>query len=158
MRLSRYFLTQLTTIADVRAIFETNTFGPLEVTRAFAPILAANGGGAVINIASALSWLARGAAYSASKAALWSITDALRLELQGQGTQVVGAYLGYADTPMTTNVTAQKSDPADIVAAIYAGLAAGEPEVLADDTSRSVRAALSGPLADLYPEIAPATV
>jgi len=138
---------------DVRGLFETNVFGPLAVARAFAPVLAANGGGALIDIHSALSWLGRGGVYSATKAAFWSITNSLRLSLLDQGTQVVGAHLGYADTPMTANVTAPKADPVDIVAAIYDGLEAGEHEVLADETSRQVKGALSLPLSALYPEI-----
>ncbi len=140
-------------LGEVRALFETNVFGPLEIARAFAPVLARNGGGALIDIHSALSWLARGGVYSATKAAFWSVTNSLRLALAGQGTQVVGAHLGYADTPMTKDVTAPKEDPADIVAAIYDGLEAGEHEVLADETSRRVKGALSAPLNALYPEL-----
>ncbi len=141
-------------IDDIRALFETNVFGPIALIQAFAPALAANGGGAVVDIHSALSWLARGGAYSASKAAFWSVTNSLRLELRDQGTHVLGAHLGYTDTPMVAAVTAPKGDPAEVVAAIYDGLEAGEHEVLADDTSRSVRAALSAPLSALYPELA----
>jgi hypothetical protein len=55
---------------------------------------------------------------------------------------------------MTRNITADKADPADIVAAIYDGLEAGEHEVLADATSRRVKSALSSPLSALYPELA----
>ena len=141
-------------MAEVRALFETNLFGPLEIARAFAPVLARNGGGALIDIHSALSWLARGGVYSATKAAFWSVTNSLRLALIGQGTQVLGAHLGYADTPMTANVTAPKADPVDIVAAILDGLEAGEHEVLADETSRRVKSALSSSLSVLYPELA----
>jgi NAD(P)-dependent dehydrogenase (short-subunit alcohol dehydrogenase family) len=143
-----------TPLDEVRSLFETNVFAPLAVARAFAPVLAANGGGALIDIHSALSWLGRGGVYSATKAAFWSITNSLRLALLEQGTQVVGAHLGYTDTPMTRNVTAPKADPVDIVAAIYDGLEAGEHEVLADETSRQVKSALSLPLSALYPEIA----
>jgi NAD(P)-dependent dehydrogenase (short-subunit alcohol dehydrogenase family) len=139
---------------DVRRLFDTNVFGALQVAQTFAPVLAANGGGALVDVHSALSWLARGGAYAASKAAFWSLTNSLRLELQGQGTQVVGAHLGYTDTPFIANLDVEKADPADIVAAIYDGLEAGEHEVLADETSRSVRAALSQPLEALYPELA----
>jgi NAD(P)-dependent dehydrogenase (short-subunit alcohol dehydrogenase family) len=141
-------------IGDIRALFETNVFAPIALIQAFAPVLAANGGGAVVDIHSALSWLARGGAYSASKAAFWSVTNSLRIELRDQGTHVLGAHLGYTDTPMVAAVTAPKGDPADVVGAIYDGLEAGEHEVLADDTSRSVRAALSAPLSALYPELA----
>ena len=144
-----------TPIDGVRRLFDTNVFGALEVAQAFAPVLAANGGGALVDVHSVLSWLGRGGAYSATKAAFWSLTNTLRLELQAQGTQVVGAHLGYTDTPLTAWLTdVEKADPAVIVAAIYDGLEAGEHEVLADDVSRQVRAGLSQPLAALYPELA----
>jgi NAD(P)-dependent dehydrogenase (short-subunit alcohol dehydrogenase family) len=139
----------------VRAVYETNVFGPIAVAQAFAPVLAKNGGGALIGIHSALSWLARPGAYPSTKAALWSVTNTLRLELAGQKTQVVGAHLAYADTLMTAHRTnVDKADPRDIVAAIYDGLEAGEAEVLADDTSRRIKQNLSQPLTALYPELA----
>ena len=139
---------------DVRNLFETNVFGPLAVAQAFAPVLAANGGGALVDIHSALSWLARGGAYSASKAALWSLTNSLRLELAGQGTQVVGVHLGYTDTPMIAGLDVHKEDPADIVREVFNGLETGAHEVLADDTSRFVKDQLSQPLTVMYPELA----
>ncbi|MFI5613165.1 SDR family oxidoreductase [Amycolatopsis sp. NPDC051903] len=141
-------------LAEVRALYETNVFGALAVAQAFAPVLAANGGGALVDIHSALSWLAKSGAYSSSKAALWQITNSLRLDLAGQGTQVLGAHLGYTDTPMTKALTVDKEDPRDIVAAIYDGLEAGAHEVLADKTSREIKENLSGPLEALYPELA----
>jgi NAD(P)-dependent dehydrogenase (short-subunit alcohol dehydrogenase family) len=141
-------------LADVRSLFETNAFGPLAVAQAFAPVLATNGGGALVDIHSALSWLARGAAYSATKAALWSFSNSLRLELAGQGTQVVGVHLGYTDTPMTAGLDVAKEDPRDIVRAAYDGLEAGAHEVLADATSRQVKAGLSQEIKVLYPEFA----
>jgi NAD(P)-dependent dehydrogenase (short-subunit alcohol dehydrogenase family) len=139
---------------QVRAVYETNVFGPIAVAQAFAPVLARNGGGALVDIHSALSWLAQPGAYPSTKAALWSVTNSLRLELAGQGTQVVGAHLGYTDTPMTAGLDVAKADPRDIVAAIYDGLEAGEIEVLADDTSRWVKQQLSQPLTALYPQLA----
>lgn len=139
---------------DVRQLFETNVFGPLAVAQAFAPVLAANGGGALVDIHSALSWLARGGAYSASKAALWSLTNSLRLELATQGTQVVGVHLGYTDTPMIAALDVHKENPADIVREVYNGLETGAHEVLADDTSRFVKDQLSQPLTVMYPELA----
>jgi NAD(P)-dependent dehydrogenase (short-subunit alcohol dehydrogenase family) len=139
---------------QVRAVYETNVFGPIAVAQAFAPVLARNGGGALVDIHSALSWLAQPGAYPSTKAALWSVTNSLRLELAGQGTQVVGAHLGYTDTPMTAGLDVAKADPRDIVAAIYDGLEAGEIEVLADDSSRWVKQQLSQPLTALYPQLA----
>jgi NAD(P)-dependent dehydrogenase (short-subunit alcohol dehydrogenase family) len=141
---------------EVRAAYETNVFGPIAVAQAFAPVLARNGGGTLIDIHSALSWLAMPGVYSSTKAALWSVTNTLRLELAAQGTQVIGAHLGYTDTPMTAGLDVDKADPRDIVAAIYDGLEAGEAEILADDTSRWVKQQLSEPLTALYPQLVPA--
>ncbi|QYN18075.1 SDR family oxidoreductase [Amycolatopsis sp. DSM 110486] len=140
-------------LAEVRAMYETNVFGALAVAQAFAPVLAGNGGGALVDIHSALSWLAKSGAYSSSKAALWQITNSLRLDLAGQKTHVLGAHLGYTDTPMTQALTVEKEDPRDIVAAIYDGLEAGALEVLADKTSRDIKENLSGPVEALYPEL-----
>jgi NAD(P)-dependent dehydrogenase (short-subunit alcohol dehydrogenase family) len=140
-------------LEEIRAAYEANVFGPIAVAQAFAPVLAANGGGALVDIHSALSWLARPGAYPSTKAALWSVTNSLRLELAGQGTQVVGAHLGYTDTPMTARLNVAKADPRDIVSAIYDGLEAGESEVLADEVSRQVKQGLSQPLSVLYPEL-----
>ena len=141
---------------EVRAVYETNVFGPIAVAQAFAPVLAKNGGGALLDIHSALSWLAIPGAYASTKAALWSVTNTLRLELAGQGTEVFGAHLGYTDTPMIARLDVDKADPRDIVAAIYDGLEAGDQEILADDTSRWVKQQLSRPLSALYPQLATA--
>jgi NAD(P)-dependent dehydrogenase (short-subunit alcohol dehydrogenase family) len=141
-------------LEQVRAVYETNVFGPLAVAQAFAPVLEKNGGGALVDIHSALSWLSTTGVYPSTKAALWSVTNTLRLELAAQGTQVVGAHLGYTDTPLTAGLDVDKEDPRDIVAAIYDGLEAGDYEVLADDTSRWIKQNLSQPLTALYPQLA----
>jgi NAD(P)-dependent dehydrogenase (short-subunit alcohol dehydrogenase family) len=140
-------------VAEVERLFATNVFGALRVAQAFAPTIA---GGALVDVHSVLSWIALGGAYSASKAAFWSITNSLRLELAPQGTQVVGAHLGYTDTGMTAGFDVEKSDPADIVRSIWDAVEAGEHEVLADQVSRDVRAGLSAPLTALYPTLASA--
>ncbi|HWD80023.1 MAG TPA: SDR family oxidoreductase [Kribbella sp.] len=142
------------TIDDVRAVFEANFFGPLQLTRAFVPIIEKNGGGHILNAHSALSWVARGGAYAATKAALWLQTNAIRLELLGRGIGVTGLHMGYVDTDMTTGVTAPKARPEDIAKAALDGIETGAYEVLADDTARGAKAALSGDLAALYPELA----
>ena len=142
--------------AALRWMFETNFFGAVTVAREFAPVLGRNGGGVLLDVHSALSWIALAGGYSAAKAALWSATNSLRLELAPQGTHVVGLHLGYADTPMTADVTDPKSDPADIVARAYDGVEAGDFEVLADETSVQVKAGLSAPISALYPQLASA--
>jgi len=140
--------------AVLRDIFETNFFGALAVARDFAPVLGANGGGVLLNVHSVLSWIGLAGAYSASKAALWSATNSLRLELAPQGTLVTGLHLGYADTPMTVGIDAPKNDPADVVRLAYDGIEAGEYEVLADQLSIDVKQGLSAPILGLYPQLA----
>ncbi|MBF6452407.1 SDR family oxidoreductase [Nocardia cyriacigeorgica] len=136
-------------ITDVQATFDTNVFGPLRVAQAFAPILAAHGGGALIDIHSVLSWGSGAAAYGASKAAFWSMTNSLRLELAAQRTQVVGVHLGFADTEMVAHLPVDKIAPAAVAAAVFDGVEKGEIEVLVDEVSRRMKAALSGPVEDL---------
>ncbi|BDZ48397.1 oxidoreductase [Frondihabitans sucicola] len=138
---------------DVRALFETNFFGAVSIVRAFAPVLGANGGGALIDVHSALSWIGISGIYSATKAAFWSATNSFRLDLAAQGTYVQGLHLGYTATPMTAGIDAPMGDAADVVRDSYDGLEAGTLEVLADQTSIDVKAGLSGPLEGLYPQL-----
>jgi len=140
-------------VEDVRKELETNFYGPLLVTRAFVPVIERNGGGHILNTHSVLSWLAINGSYSASKAALWSQTNSLRLELAPRGISVTGLHVGYVDTDMTAAVTAPKADPRDVAAQALDGIEAGAYEVLADDTSRLVKAALSADPAALYPQL-----
>ena len=134
---------------QVRATFETNVFGALRVARAFAPVLAVQGGGALVDLHSLLSWGAGAGAYGASKAALWSITNSLRLELAGQRTHVVGVHLGFADTDMVAAMPGEKMSPAEVATRVLDGIERGEDEVLVDDVSRHFKAALSGPVEGL---------
>jgi NAD(P)-dependent dehydrogenase (short-subunit alcohol dehydrogenase family) len=140
---------------DVRLELETHFFGTLGVTRAFVPVIEANGGGAVLNVLSALSWLSLpgAGAYSAAKSAEWGLTNAVRLELAGRGIKVAGLHVGFMDTDMTRGVTAPKVDPAEVARIAVDGLAADEPEILADDVSRGVRAKLAGGVPALYPQL-----
>jgi NAD(P)-dependent dehydrogenase (short-subunit alcohol dehydrogenase family) len=136
-------------LADVETAFDVNVFGPLRVVRAFAPILAANGGGAVVNVHSVLSWLGGSGAYGASKAAIWSVTNSLRGELAGQGTQVLGVHAGFIDTDMVSALPLPKTPPAEIARRIVDALESGEVEVLTDDATVQAKAALSGPVENL---------
>ncbi|TPW75582.1 SDR family oxidoreductase [Schumannella soli] len=140
-------------VEEVEALFATNVFGALRVAKSFAPVLGANGGGALVDLHSVLSWIALAGGYSASKAAFWSITNSLRVELAPQGTQVLGAHLGYTDTPMIEHLDTEKNAPSDVVAAIWDAVVAGEHEVLVDQVSRDVRAKLSGPVEGMYPQL-----
>jgi len=110
----------------MRAELEVNLFGALAVTSALSPSLVERAG-VVVNVASTLSWLALGQSYSVSKAALWSATDAMRLELAPQGVQVVAVHMGYVDTDMAAGVTAPKTSPEDVVRQVLDGVEAGSP-------------------------------
>lgn len=134
---------------NVTTTFDVNVFGPLRMTRAFAPILAANGGGAVVDIHSVLSWLGGSGAYGASKAAIWSMTNSLRAELHGQNTQVLGVHAGFIDTNMVSAIDLPKAAPADIAQRIVDALEDGAVEVLTDDVTVQAKAALSGPVEKL---------
>ena len=140
----------------IRSDFNTNVFGTADVARAFAPILGANGGGAMLNVLSALSFvtLPAAAGYSASKAAAWSLTNALRLALLSQGTQVVALHVGFMDTDMVAHLAVPKIDPRVVALAALNGIEDGRHEVLADDTSRVFKNALSGDLSVAYPALA----
>lgn len=133
-------------IDDIRAIFDTNYFGAVRVAQAFAPILAHNGGGALVDIHSVLSWLAGSGPYGDSKAALTSATNQLRIELREQKTLVTGVHLAYTDTDMVKDIDAPKNDPRDVARQIVDGIEQDETEVLTDDVTRHFKAALSGPV------------
>ncbi|MBC6463436.1 SDR family oxidoreductase [Actinomadura sp. HBU206391] len=141
-------------IASIRREMETHYFGTLDVTRAFAPVLAGNGGGAILNVLSVLSWVHYPdyGGYSAAKAAAWAMSNVIRQELAPAGIDVTALHVGYMDTDMAGYVDAsRKVDPADVAAAALDGVQAGIPEVLADTPSQQVKAALSGGLDLLYP-------
>ena len=133
----------------VAETFDVNVYGPLRVAKAFAPILAANGGGAIVNMHSALSWLSGGGAYGASKAAMWSLSNSLRDELASQHTQVLGVHAAFLDTDMTAGLPVPKTSPQVAAARIIDALEAGAAEVLVDDASVAAKAALSGPVENL---------
>jgi len=132
-------------LAAVRAELETNVIGPLAIARTLAPVLARNGGGTVVNILSVLSWvtLPPVATYSMSKSAAWSMTNGLRTELAGQGTNVVALHVGYMDTDMAAGVNGPKVAPAQVAALALDGVEADAREVLADDISHHVKSGLS---------------
>lgn len=132
-------------VADIRREMDTNFFGPLLMTQAFAPILKANGGGAILNVVSALSWFTApgSGAYAASKAAAWSLTDSARLELADQGTRVVGVHMGLVDTDMVAGLDAPKLSPSALAAAGLDAIESGLDEVLADDWAKLVKSGLT---------------
>jgi NAD(P)-dependent dehydrogenase (short-subunit alcohol dehydrogenase family) len=140
-------------VEDVRREFETNFFGPLLVTRAFVPIIERNGGGHILNVHSVLSWVGLLGSYSASKAAFWSQTNSLRLDLKPRGIDVTGLHVGYVDTDMAAKVDAPKSSPESVAAQALDGIESGAFEVLADDLTRQVKAQLAQDLGVMYPQL-----
>jgi NAD(P)-dependent dehydrogenase (short-subunit alcohol dehydrogenase family) len=143
--------------SQLRRELEVNLFGPLSVTSTFAASVTERSG-AVVNVASVLSWLALGGSYSVSKAALWSATDSMRLQLGPHGVQVVGVYMGYVDTDMAAGVEGAKTSPKDIVAQVLDGIEAGASEILADDMARAVRSSLNQPVGARYAPFLPEAV
>jgi NAD(P)-dependent dehydrogenase (short-subunit alcohol dehydrogenase family) len=143
-------------VADLHREFDTHVFGTLDVTRAFVPVIEGNGGGAILNVLSVLSWFTAPhlGAYSAAKSAEWSVTNALRAELAPRNIRVSGLHVGYMDTDLTAGIDGDKSDPAAVAKYALDQLADGAPEILADDLSRQVQAGLAGGVAALYPQLA----
>jgi NAD(P)-dependent dehydrogenase (short-subunit alcohol dehydrogenase family) len=142
-------------LENARAEIEINYLGIVSMTQAFAPVLAENGGGAFVNMLSVLSWFAAPAlsTYSASKAAAWLYPNAARVQLKGQGTEVVGVHVGYVDTDLIAAVEAEKLDPTVVPAAALDGLEAGVPEVSVDQMSREIKAGLSDDQKLIYPTV-----
>jgi len=139
-----------------RRIFETNFFAMLRMSKAFAPLLGANGGGALLNVLSVVSWMNSGmmAAYSASKSAAWSLTNALRHELATQQTQVLALHMGFVDTDLTRGFDAPKASPEEIVKRALDGLESGLDEVLADERTLQVKQGLTAARPSYLPQIA----
>ena len=143
-------------LENAKAEFDTNVWGPFNLSKAFAPVLAANGGGAIVNVLSAVSWMSikEVATYAMSKSAAWSLTNALRLELARQGTLVVAVHPAFIDTDMAAGVDMPKTTPHQVVERTLDGVVAGLPEVLADDTSAFVKNSLPKHIETFYPKVA----
>jgi len=144
---------------QIRLEVETHLFGALHMVRAFAPVLRRNGGGAVLNILSALSWFSNPGAttYHVAKAAAWAMTNGVRLELADQGTLVTAVHLGLADTDMSARFDAPKLAPLDVARAALDGVEAGAWEVLVDEWSRTVKSALAEDPRAFYEALATTT-
>ncbi|WP_224392466.1 SDR family NAD(P)-dependent oxidoreductase [Pseudonocardia sp. ICBG1293] len=139
----------------IRETMDSNYYGTLAMIRAFAPVLARNGGGAVLNVLSGVAWttVEGNTAYAAAKSAQWGLTNGVRVELTGQGTLVSALVPGLVATD-TMKAFARDAgldlgvdvmtDPADLVRLALDGLEPGEVEIL-DGLGARAKAALSGP-------------
>ena len=143
-------------LADIRAELETNLFGMIRVARAFSPILARHQSSSLVNVLSVLSWLAFGKGYEISKAAAWSATNSMRVRLRDQGTVVTAVHVAYMDTDMIAGLDVPKADPREIAELTADAILAGQYEVLADETTRTVKSQLSHDLTNLYRQLAAA--
>jgi len=121
-------------LEHARREMDVNYFGPLQLVHRLAPTLARNGGGAVVNIGSAagLTNVPFFPTYSASKAALHSLTQGARILLAPQGTSVFGVYAGPVDTDMTQGLALPKTSPRDVAFAILDGIEAGHEDIFPD--------------------------
>lgn len=142
-------------LEDARFELEVNYLSIISMTEAFAPVIAANGGGAFVNMLSIVSWVAAPglATYSASKAAAWSYSNAARIELKPRGIEVVGVHVGYVDTDLIASFEVEKIEPRLVATAAFDGLEAGEPEVAVDEWTREVKAGLSDDQRLIYPTV-----
>ncbi len=140
-------------LGPARQEMETNYFGTLAMCRAFAPVLAANGGGVIVNMLSVSSFVSNPlvASYGASKAAAWSMTNGIRMELDHQGTLVVAVHASFIDTEMASGIDAPKVSPEAVARQALDAVETGTVEVLADERSRFVKDSLSHDQELIYP-------
>lgn len=142
-------------LAAIRSTMDSNYYGTLAMIRAFAPILARNGGGAILNVLSAVAWntVAGNTAYAAAKSAQWGLTNGVRIELAGQGTLVAALVPGLVGTQTLFDFAEQAgmdlpaevvTDPADLVRLALDGLEAGDIEIL-DRLAVAAKESLTGP-------------
>lgn len=133
-----------TALEDARLEMEVNYFGTLAMCRAFAPVLAFRGGGALVNVCSIIGMvnLPVNGTYCASKAAGHSLLQGLRAELGPRGIRVIGVYPGPVDTKMTAGQEMSKSTPEQVAAAIIAGVEKGDEYIFPDPMSQHVHAML----------------
>jgi NAD(P)-dependent dehydrogenase (short-subunit alcohol dehydrogenase family) len=124
----------------MRKEMEVNVFGVASMMQGFAPILAKNGGGAIVNMLSVVSWFTPpfNATYAASKHAALAVSDAARIELRKQGTQVIGVYAGFIDTEMAAARSGPKMPPAQVAARALEGVESGLNHVLADERAKQI--------------------
>ena len=142
-------------LENAKAEFDTNVWGPMNLSKSFAPILAANGGGAIVNVLSLVSWMSvkEVGTYAMSKSAAWSLTNSLRLELADQGTLVVAVHPAFVDTDMAAKVVMPKTSTFQVVDRTLDAVEAGLYEVIADDMTMFVKNNLSNHIEAFYPHI-----
>jgi NAD(P)-dependent dehydrogenase (short-subunit alcohol dehydrogenase family) len=141
--------------AALRAEMEVNVFGMLRMVRAFAPILARNGGGAIANMLSVVSWFVFpfNATYCASKHAALALTEGVRIQLKSQGTQVVAVYAGFIDTDMAAGFDSEKTPPRQVAERTLDGIRNGLNDVHADARAEAIWRAATTDAAGLHAQM-----
>jgi NAD(P)-dependent dehydrogenase (short-subunit alcohol dehydrogenase family) len=124
----------------MRREMDVNVYGMLAMIRAFAPILARNGGGAIVNMLSVVSWFVPpfNATYAASKHAALAVSEAARIQLKGQKTRVIGVYAGFIDTDMANGINQSKTSPQQVAERTLDGILSGKDHVLADRRAEEI--------------------
>jgi NAD(P)-dependent dehydrogenase (short-subunit alcohol dehydrogenase family) len=125
--------------ATLEQSLAVNLYGPYDVTQAFLPALTESRG-AIVNVVSLAAWASVPVmpAYSVSKAAAFSLSQALRALLAGRGVSVHAAMLGPVDTDMTRGLEIPKSAPESVARGIFDGVENGEDEIFPDPMSESM--------------------
>jgi NAD(P)-dependent dehydrogenase (short-subunit alcohol dehydrogenase family) len=138
-----------------RLEMETDYLGTLSMCRAFAPVLGANGGGGIVNIMSIVSFFTNPffGSYAASQAAQRSLTNGIRVELARQRTLVVGFHASFVETDMTEGIGAPKISTESAARQVFDAVEADQVEVLGDERTRSVKAALPRDQEVIYPPL-----
>ena len=129
-------------IDQVKRDLDVNYLGTLRVVRAFAPLFREGREGAVVNLLSVVSIASAPGlgGYSASKAAAWSMTQAIRATLAGRGVSVHGVYPGPVDTDMAKDIPMDKTPPDAVARAIVSGIEAGDEDIFPDPMALQVAA------------------
>jgi NAD(P)-dependent dehydrogenase (short-subunit alcohol dehydrogenase family) len=131
-----------TSIDMIRETMETNFFGLVNVTNAFLPTLREHHG-AIVNILTIVALASSPilAAYNASKAAGWSLTQSLRADLARHGITVHGVFPGAVDTDMIRSFTLPKTPAIDVARAVLDGIEAGTEDIFPDPMAQQLYAA-----------------
>lgn len=129
-----------TSLEVIHQQFDVNFYGTLNMARAFVSVLERNGGGAIVNLLTlvALASMPGLAAYNASKAAAWSMTQSLRASVADKNIAVYGVFPGAVDTDMLAGVDMAKTSLADIVTAILQGIETDQEDIFPDPMSNQV--------------------
>ena len=141
-RLDQLSLGEAGDLSSLRGEMEVNVFGMAAMCLAFAPIIARNGGGAIVNMLSRAAIVPppHFGTYAAAKAAAMSLTHSMRWDYEPRGVRIVGVYAGLIATEMVANIDMPKVPPEAVVTRVLDGVEAGEGDIAVDEPSALLRA------------------